>query len=265
MKKLKSLVFFMLFTFLMSGLFICSASEEHNIDWESLSQRTQLPVETLKDGYNLMSYEEFMESVEGIENSISSDTVSTNDEYEIMPLKMTQYNWNRALKASSTGSIWVTKDYTTYMYNHGHCAIVSGLGYNSGNLYILTVEHLGDKAGYKYSQVYNSLYSNHWKDRNTMRVYDVKSNTNSSTPDKSKMNAAGKYASENLKGKRYNPVAHKNDTYVNCATLVYKAYRSQGIYLENPVSTTVVPKDIVKDTNVMMKVSIEWPGGEHTW
>lgn len=131
------------------------------------------------------------------------------------------------------------------------------MGYDNGTLYVKTVEHRGPKGGYTYSTMFNTMFSNHWRECNTMRVYDVANTT--------AMYNAGKYAYNNLTGKTYNFIASKGADEVNCATLVYKAYRSQGILLENPASATVIPKDIVNDSDVILRANSEWAGGEHTW
>ncbi len=266
MKKLKSLVFLMLFTFLMSSLFICSASEEHNIDWESLSQRTQISVEELKKSYEMMDYESFISSVEGIENTLNN-TLYFNSEknVEIIPYQMTQYNWERVCNNSIVGSIWITKDFSSIGIDHGHAAIVSRYLNSGDSRIIYTTEHLGKKSGETYSKEYNNSVYDHWRKRNSIRVYEVKGSSSSTSPDKDKMFQAGKYARENLLNRTYVTLASKLSTSVNCATLVYKAYRSQGIYLENPMSGTVIPKDIVNDSDVILKIGFDWPGGSHTW
>ena len=176
-----------------------------------------------------------------------------------------------AIANSFKGSIWITKDGDTLNVNHGHAALV----YTVASWDRSTIEHRGpgsmNPSAWRttYSDIYNLEGDAYWQSVKTLKIYDV-SATDNGPVDQINMVCAADYAVANLLGYEYAPLALKVSTStVNCATLVYKAYAQQkyddkNIILGNPLSATVIPKDLVEDKKLRLRYSFQWPG-EHKW
>lgn len=153
-------------------------------------------------------------------------------------LKISNDGWDFMKEKFTKGQILVTDDAKTLGYSHGHSAILV----NSTH----TVEHLGSNTT-KYSGYYDVSW---WQTFDTIKSF----NYNNSTI----MRKAADYAKSNLQNKRYNFMADRTSSRVNCATLVWKAYNSQGVNIVNSTSGTVKPSDFDKSRNLNWVRSIGW-------
>ena len=199
-------------------------------------------------------------------NSQRSNASSVSTEYTLE-----QSGINLALSYSYKGAVWVTRDGETLGYDHGHAALI----YTVASWDKSSIEHRGSGSTNPstwltaYSTVYNLEGDTYWQNVHTLKVYDV-SNTANGATDHESMYCAADYAYYNLQGLSYAPLALKdNVTNVNCATLVYKAYAEQNyggnsIELGSASSVTVIPKDLVEDEKLILKMAFQWPGS-HTW
>lgn len=234
------------------------------IFYESLSQYTGLSVEELKDieKNNVDLAEMFGVYVEGANGGYSTYS-STDPSDDVVPMTQTQYN--NLLNTLVDGDIMVTKDSWTVIVNHGHSCMVDDVyKYTSGpSVYVIEAfgpDTLSDR--YKLGDLHN-----HWRNYNRVRVYYP---TNTTTTVR---NNAATYAWENLQDKKYDALADVNSsTYLNCATLVWKAYKSQNVDLQksfmavsNVYWYTVYPNDFVTDPNNTCRLKVNWSGGDHTW
>jgi len=161
--------------------------------------------------------------------------------------KMSDNQWSVMKSNAKKGDILVSKDQSTLWVNHGHAALV----YSDGSL---TVEHTGEGK----SNVYNIT---RWKDRETMRIY-YPSGTSTTT----RGNAAN-YAYNKLRGWEYGALAKcDNSKKLNCATLVWKAYKSIGVTLQKTSGGSCRPKCFVEGSaKTVYKTNANWGGGAHTW
>ena len=193
--------------------------------------------------------------------------------------------YEEALSYGFKGQIWITKDGNFGVgdasINHGHAGIL----YAYAPYYRAFIEHRGYKTGPDYdgNQVGDGLSYMYvwdwgegdtwWSTVHTLRTYNVHKPGATTAEDVNTMVAAADYAQANLIGLSYAPLSLKtNVTNVNCATLVYKAYlhgnwMNSGGYsigLGNPSSPTVIPKDLVEDTNLVPVFNAQWGGNQHT-
>lgn len=147
-------------------------------------------------------------------------------------------NWEFMEEKFKKGQILITDDATTLGYSHGHAAIL----YSTTH----TVEHLG-KNTTTYSGYYNVSW---WQSFDTIKSFNYS--------DEEVMNKAAEYAYNNLQGKEYNVIADRTSTKVNCATLVWKAYNSEGVNIVNSTSGTVKPQDFDTSTKISWVRSVGW-------
>lgn len=152
--------------------------------------------------------------------------------------RISDANWEFMKEKFRKGQILITDDATTLGYSHGHAAILV----SSTN----TVEHLG-----KNTTTYSGYYDVSW-----WQTFDTIKSFNYS--DKDVMSAAADYAYENLQGKEYNVIADRTSSKVNCATLVWKAYNSEGVNIVNSTSGTVKPEDFDTSTKISWVRSVGW-------
>lgn len=208
-----------------------------------------------------MEYEDFIQAAEDTAKSYEGGATAPS----ITPYGISSGNWDTVRSKCQVGSVFITKDSVTSSVRHGHAAIVSNKGTSSyGTNTVFTTEHRG-KGITEYSDEYNTQIEADWRyNVTTFRVYNIKTSASGSVS-YAKSTAAGQYARNNLQGRPYNAVALKNANAVNCATLVFQAYASQGIYLGNPNSVTVIPSDIVKDSKSSLLLSYNWSGGGNSW
>ena len=182
--------------------------------------------------------------------------------------------YEQALTNGVKGQIWITKDGNFGNINHGHAGIL----YANTIYYRGFIEHRGYKAQDSLSQYYEWDWGSGdtwWSTVHTLRTYNV--NTPESLAeglpyDEGTMISAADYAMANLLGWSYEPLAPKlSPVSVNCATLVYKAYANADKYngnaisLGNPLSPTVIPKDLVEDGHLTLAYRAQWDGDEHIW
>lgn len=166
--------------------------------------------------------------------------------------KMTSSDWTYMKGRADKGDILVSKDQTTYVLwvvgvNHGHAAIV----YTDSSR---TVEALGDPYT---SDDYDI---SRWSNRYTMRDYYPTGTTATL-----RANAAN-YAYDNLQGKPYSVTASRTDTSsLQCANLVWQAYKSQNIVLDYALAGWATPMTFVQDSDLTLWGGVNWSTGAHTW
>lgn len=259
MKRIVSCLLTMLFVF---GVFGTTAFAAPAIDWEDLSERTGISVELLQDSYAQSEHGEFMEVVEYIAQRYAGSEANAQRPglYAINNLQ-----WDSVRNKSQVGSVWITKDPTTYGFNHGHAGIVSRVTSSDGQRTVYVTEHLGSKYGDALSHEYDTQTDSIWRYKVTScRVYNMKSTANGNV-EYFKLINAGNYARNNLQRLPYKATASKTEYAVNCATLVYQAYKSQGISIGNAVSPTVLPRDIVEDPKASLMYGCNWTANSHEW
>lgn len=164
----------------------------------------------------------------------------TGIEYSYKPsARISQEHWNFMKETFKKGQILVTDDASTLSVDHGHAAIMVSTTH--------TVEHLG-KTTSKTSGYYDVGW---WQGFNTMKSYNYSSTD--------VMNKAANYANNNLQNWNYNAFSDRNSaSTVNCATLVWKAYNSQGVNTVNSTSGGVYPVDFDKSTKISWVRSVGW-------
>ena len=213
-----------------------------------------------------------------IANEIDQDTeiLSTTNS----SISATDY-WY-AIENGVKGQIWITKDGTHYGINHGHAAIL----YCYSLYYISFVEHRGagqsTSAGLGLSGFtewdnfdLDNISDPPWYNVTSLRTYNVSTPVSEAEGlpyDVGTMISAADYAACYLIGKEYAVLPLKGSSnYVNCATLVYQAYANANVFqgcsiqLGNSLSPTVIPKDLVEDTSLVLCCSANWDGDSHTW
>ena len=146
------------------------------------------------------------------------------------------------------GDILVSKDSTTFGVNHGHAALVY-----EDSAYTIEAPG-GDEKSDKYT-----IYR--WRKRYTMRDYYVTRTTGTLR------RAAADYAFDNLRGWDYYALPKcTNTSELNCATLLWKAFNSQGITLQKTGAGGCTPICFVEGSpKTTLWAGVNWSGGDHTW
>jgi uncharacterized protein YycO len=218
-------------------------------DLESISQETGIPVSELREiieadsNVDMEAFKERYLEFSSFDSPGSKAYASSGSGSDTKKMTTAQYKdfKGKALK----GNILVSKDQSHYGATHGHAGIVT----KSGEL---TVEALGPDTLSK-----ECVVEGWWSEMYTARIYNHKTCTNT------QQLAAADYAYKNLRNKVYANLPNATDqNKLNCATLVYQAYKSQGINLATifipPIGNTVVPKTITEDKSLNCKLSVNW-------
>ncbi len=157
---------------------------------------------------------------------------------------MTPEQFTQLKNSSLKGNILLSADQSHYGVNHGHAGIVTTQGSK-------TVEALGPGV---LSQECNM--SGWWSQMYTAKVLYHKTCTNA------QQLGAANYAYNSLRGKTYKTIPNVTESALNCATLVWQAYKNQGITLNKVwmigVGDTCFPKQLLEDTTLSCKLSINW-------
>lgn len=143
--------------------------------------------------------------------------------------RVTNSEWNSFSAATSKGSIIISKDGTFSSYRHGHAALCY---LNSGSTFDV-VEHPGTGE-----RSLRQAASVSFSEATTLASFMPK---NVTTQQK---NNATSYAASELTGWRYSALAGRGSTsYLNCATLVWKAYDYAGVSVcaDDDSTITVLP------------------------
>lgn len=246
-----------IFSILLMLSLICSpvskvnASEYdyNNVDNGTIAQITGISVEEIEEA-RIIYGNDFGEvisdyitstvyinqEVRSTQPQVLSDAETGNSFVSVGRISNT--NWDFMKEKFKKGQILITDDATTLGYNHGHAAILVSS--------TKTVEHLGSKTT-TYSGYYDVSW---WQGFSTIKSLNYSSN--------SVMSSAGTYAYNNLQGKEYNVLASRTSSKVNCATLVWKAYNSQGINIVDSTSGTVKPEDFDNSSKLSWVRSVGW-------
>lgn len=130
-------------------------------------------------------------------------------------------------------------------YRHGHAAIV----YDE--------ETIVQAVGPGYNSIKTNLSG--FGSATKVRLYEVAGASNTQA------SSAATYASNNLVNKPYSITAAAASTeYLNCATLVWQAYKNQGFTLKKFFGT-VTPESLVKDTQTDAIGNINWSGNQDSF
>ncbi|MDT3424990.1 uncharacterized protein YycO [Paenibacillus forsythiae] len=239
---------------LTAGIELPAATAKDQGYFEALSAYTGISVSELKklkkEHGDLNKYFGFETVKNAAADTQQSKEVVINSDGDGSS-KMTSSDWSYMLGKADKGDILVSKDQTTYVLwvigvNHGHAAIV----YTDS---ARTVEALGDP--------YNSddYDISRWSNRYTMRDYYPVGTS-------SFRESAANYAYNNLRGKPYKATANRTDTeYLQCANLVWQAYKSQNYVLDYAPAGWATPMTFVQDTDLSLWAGVNWSTGAHTW
>ncbi|WDV47444.1 YiiX/YebB-like N1pC/P60 family cysteine hydrolase [Clostridiaceae bacterium M8S5] len=224
--------------------------------YEGLSEFTNIPIEQLKELVkehgeltNYMGIDIDIDLLKQGGLSARSDSSGGGGSGK----KMTEAQFNSLKSYADEGDMLVTKDSKTWFVNHGHAAIISDCPSN-GDKYI--VQAIGPDVRSKREKV------DSWAKYYKVRIY----HRNSASL--SQRRSAGSYAKYNLVNKKYSAFPSVGSSSMNCATLIYKAYKSVGIKLKTSkffFTTTMYPNDIVGDGRNGIEIKINWGGGNHSW
>lgn len=194
------------------------------------------------------------------ESTYSSGSNSSDDSGFDINYTMSDSDWKKVYYPATKADILVTKDFSTLGVDHGHAALmVDGIN---------TVEHYGPAnenvpGANGLSGKY--LMSNLWKHTKTCRLYRYDGISSTKASD------IATYAKENLIGWKYNAFAGRTtEDEMNCATLVWKAYKSADIelngYWKGFPSYTMLPSDYVEQNpELTMIASVGWDCDAHKW
>ncbi|MCX4357782.1 MAG: hypothetical protein OSJ43_16465 [Oscillospiraceae bacterium] len=171
--------------------------------------------------------------------------------------------WGKVKENASAADILITRDCTTLAIDHGHAALSCGDG--------KTVEHYGPKSGGLKGATGLSVYADMavvWRHCKTLRIYECDQVVND-TPKRGEDALSKKivdYAKNNLVGWEYAIHANRrNETYMNCATLIWKAYYAndiefQGYWADSYIGGMFMPSDFVIENSdkLSMKYTLGW-------
>lgn len=228
------------------------ASEVNNYSMmsnEEISYVSGIPVEDLIEAREVYGEEfnsviaDYINSTVYIDHEVRAQQPKVLSDAEtgtsyISESRISDPNWEFMKETFKKGQILITDDATTLGYSHGHAAIL----YSTTH----TVEHLG-----KNTTTYSGYYDVSW-----WQSFDTIKSFNYSDDDI--MSAAADYAYDNLRGKEYNVIADRTSSKVNCATLVWKAYNSEGVNIVNSTSGTVKPQDFDTSSKLSWVRSVGW-------
>jgi uncharacterized protein YycO len=198
------------------------------------------------DDFNAM-FEDYIKNKRVVsDNATDSPTeiifadAETNTEFVPIPgTRISNDHWTFMKEKFKKGQILVTDDAATATVDHGHAAILVSTTH--------TVEHLG-KTTTSLSGYYDVGW---WQSFDTMKSFNYSSTT--------VMSNAANYAKNNLQDWKYNAFSNRTSTYtVNCATLVWKAYNSEGVNIVDSTSGGVYPVDFDKSTKISWVRSVGW-------
>lgn len=243
----RQILIFVLCVALLSGSMFLTPIGASELDEEllAISKKSGIPVSELlemKEWYGEQFYQVVDEYI-GI-----LDQYHTSNDYErwIGLQSMSEEQWHLVKFNAFKGDILMSKDQHRWIVNHGHAAIVWEHSER-------TVEALGKTSGPS-----NDYSIDWWKELNTVRIYYPEHVSYFVRRD------AADYAYNNLRGKEYKILPLKDDPdYLNCASLVWQAYKSQGVTLNAGLYS--IPSTLILDPNLYMKVSVNWSGNQYTW
>ena len=226
--------------------------------FEGFAEFTGLSIDQLKEVYK--NYGELGKHF-GVDVDYSKLAKTKNDELSASATtsgkKMAASDFSYMKGKVDKGDIIVSKDQWSVFINHGHAAIA--VQTDTSTKYV--VHHTGSGKSKKAN--FDDLAEVY-----TMRLYYTNGVTGTTR------RAAADYALNKLKDWSYDALADINSTtYVNCATLVWKALKSQGIKHETryiPIAQyytveTVWPKDFVTDSKTTMWAQVNWSGDSKKW
>lgn len=156
---------------------------------------------------------------------------------------MSPDEWDSIQEVATKGNILITKDSETSGYNHGHAAIVHTDCYS-------TVEILG--LGYL-SKEYNI---DRWEGYTMVKlVYPAAASL-------STRQAAADYSYSRYRNWNYAALPSvTSDSYLNCATLVWRSYNDAGVVL-GKTGNSATPKSLLQGGgNITCKAVANWQFG----
>ena len=224
----------------------------YSIESERLSEMSGASIYDIEQAKEYYGQEKFNENFDYLMNSLVNEE-SLNDNLNKITLfdaetgkieilyensRISDKAFNFMKEKFKPGQILVTKDSGIGPVNFGHSAIL--VSKNS------TVEHLGKNTTDR-SGVYDVDW---WQGLKTIRSLDY--------PNSNVMEKAANYALRNLKGLEYNVFSDRYDAKVNCATLVWKAYISQGVNIDDKSSGIVTPYGLDTSSKLNWVRAVNW-------
>lgn len=249
-RKVLCLFLALALTFSVNTYAFASGIDEYSTMSNSeISQLTGIPVEDLIEAREVYGDEFSVVIADYINSAVHIDHEARAQQPRVLAdaasgssyiskSRISNEHWEFMEETFRKGQILITDDATTLGYSHGHAAIM----YSTTH----TVEHLG-KNTTAYSGYYNVSW---WQSFDTIKSFNYS--------DDQVMNDAADYAYNYLQGKEYNVIADRTSNKVNCATLVWKAYNSEGVNIVNSTSGTVKPQDFDTSTKISWVRSVGW-------
>lgn len=250
MKKLLSLILVLAMMTVTTTTAFANPTSPYN--WSKLSQETGIGITELQDAYNLYGEDLFSDLVAEVKNAYAEK------QHVITPYVngsiMTDAQWMNFKSLCTNGTILISQDSMTAGFMHGHCGIVSDASGSGLSRTVYVVEAPGSGQVSKRTSL-DAKSVTWWRQRVTLRAYDVVSSTG--TVMSSKMSSAARTSTSGLiLGKPYNALAPVKDTNIyNCATLVNRCYYANGIKFSTSDDSTLLPRDIDKHALTMYKYS----------
>lgn len=155
--------------------------------------------------------------------------------------KMTIEQWDSIKSEATKGNILLTKDQVTLGYNHGHAAIV----YQNCKK-IIEAPGVGNLSTERDIDAWENFYT-------CKLMYPA-------SPDFETRKSAADMAKEKYVGWEYAIAPSRSSTkYLNCATLVWRAYNDVGVVLGYANADTVTPRNLLEGGGLItIKVEANW-------
>lgn len=240
---------------LMLGFSSVAFAQDSNMDYANMSNLalanlSGIPVKQLEYAREYYG-DNFAEVIsEFMSYQISNKQLKTNDSIVLLEdategivgsynptSRITAEHWDFISETFKPGQILLTDDAAK---TFGHVGMLRTETH--------TVEHKGKDS--ELSGCYDVRW---WKNFDTMKTFNYIS-------DSDIMGDAATYAYNNLQGLEYNLLSDKEDTEkVNCATLVWKAYDSQGVnVVDDEYFGTIRPQAYDDSTKIEWVRSVGW-------
>lgn len=208
-----------------------------------IAQKSHLNIDKLQEYYNEHPYEFINDVYELYENSHSTyaNADSSNSVSSLNILATLGRKGDMLISGQNSHTL----DKLNLTYRHGHAAIL----YDAQ-----TIVHA---RGPGLLSIKQSL--SYFGTTNCIRLYTVNGVTNTTASN------VAIYADNTLTGKEYVFDANSDTSSgLNCATLIYKAYKHYGINLKT-YFYTVTPESLVEDTKTLVVAHVGWPGNQHSF
>ncbi len=213
-----------------------------NISMEEIAEKARLDVNELEKFY-MESPEEFLEEVDELYSEKISRASGRNTSGKSVNdfAALVELGKKGDILISATNS----RDLIVTDFRHGHAALVYS------NTHVVQAVGKGIESMKGELDLFGQM--------EMVRIYKVSSASSRTAA------AAVDYAERFLTGKEYDMDATAGSkTKLNCATLVWQAYKSQGISLKK-YFYTVTPQSLVEDSKTDAIGNLNWPGDQDSF